>query len=166
MRRWTGSALLPDLQSTGFLGTNFSEIVIKIERLPLKIHLKMSAIFISEMEFYIHTWHVYRVEIYDIISIIQILPGNFVLNTPILIQWLVWGLSRFYPRPVLAFGYCHRLRLCLCPSVCVCVYQSLACPHNNLSAVQARITKFGSEMQNTLVKIPTKFYLILSLSAR
>ena len=26
--------------------------------------------------------------------------------------------------------------------VCVCVYQSLACPHDNSSAVQARITKF------------------------
>ena len=25
----------------------------------------------------------------------------------------------FYPRPVLAFGYCHRLRLCVCPCVCV-----------------------------------------------
>ena len=27
-------------------------------------------------------------------------------------------------------------------SVCVCVYQSLACPHDNSSAVQAKITKF------------------------
>ena len=27
-------------------------------------------------------------------------------------------------------------------SVCLCVYQSLACPHDNSSAVQARITKF------------------------
>ena len=31
----------------------------------------------------------------------------------------------FYPRPVLAFGYCHRLRLCVRPcvrvSVCVCI---------------------------------------------
>ena len=37
--------------------------------------------------------------------------------------------------------------------VCVCVYQSLACPHDNSSPVQARITKFGPEKQNTLVKI-------------
>ena len=59
----------------------------------------------------------------------------------------------FYPRPVLAFGYCHRLRLCLCPCVCVCVYQSLACHHDNSSAVHARITKFGWETQNTLVKM-------------
>ena len=38
--------------------------------------------------------------------------------------------------------------------VCVCVYQSLACLHDNSSPVQARITKFGQEKQNTLVKIP------------
>ena len=48
--------------------------------------------------------------------------------------------KHFYPRPVLAFGYCHRLCLCICQ--CVCVSQSLACPHDNSSAVQARITKF------------------------
>ena len=54
----------------------------------------------------------------------------------------------FYPRPVLASGYCR----CLC--LCVCVYQSLACPHNNSSPVQARITKFGPEKQSTLVRIP------------
>ena len=60
----------------------------------------------------------------------------------------------FYPRPVLAFGYCHCLRLCVCPCVRVCVYQSLACPHDNSSAVQARITKLGWETQNTLVKKP------------
>ena len=47
-----------------------------------------------------------------------------------------------------ASGYCR----CLC--LCVCVYQSLACLHDNSSPVQARITKFGPEKQNTLVKIP------------
>ena len=29
-----------------------------------------------------------------------------------------------------------------------------ACPHHNSSPIQARITKFGPEVQNTLVKIP------------
>ena len=38
--------------------------------------------------------------------------------------------------------------------VCVCVYQSLVCPHDNSSPVQARITKFCPEKQITLVKIP------------
>ena len=66
----------------------------------------------------------------------------------------------FYPRPVLAFGYCHHLRLCVCPCVRVCVYQSLACPHNNSSAVQTRITKFGSKKQTTLVKVLIDFGLI------
>ena len=63
----------------------------------------------------------------------------------------------FYPRPVLAFGYCHRLRLWVCVSVCVCVYQSRACPHDNSSPIQAKTTKFGSEMQNTLVWVPIVF---------
>ena len=66
---------------------------------------------------------------------------------------LFWGgRFHFYPRPVLAFGYCHRLRLWVC--VCVCVYQSLACPGDNSTLIQARITKFGPEMQNTLVWVP------------
>ena len=38
---------------------------------------------------------------------------------------------------------------CVCGSVCV--YQSPDCPHDNSSPIQARITKFGPEMQNTLV---------------
>ena len=41
--------------------------------------------------------------------------------------------------------------------VCVCVYQSFACPHDNSSPVQARVTRFGREKQNTLVKIPIVF---------
>ena len=60
----------------------------------------------------------------------------------------------FYPRPVLAFGYCHRLRLCVCPCVCQSVCQSFACPRDNLGPVQARIAKFGPKMQKTLVKVP------------
>ena len=41
---------------------------------------------------------------------------------------------------------------CIC--VCVCVCQSWACPRDSSSPNQARITKFGPEVQNTLVKIP------------
>ena len=61
----------------------------------------------------------------------------------------------FYPRPVLAFGYCRCLRVYVC--VCLCVHQSWACPSDDSSTVQARITKFGPEKQNTLVKIPIVF---------
>ena len=58
-------------------------------------------------------------------------------------------LPRFYPRSVWASGYCRCLRMSVC--VCVCVRQSLACPHDNSGPAQARITKFGPKMQNTLI---------------
>ena len=54
--------------------------------------------------------------------------------------------------PEASFG----LRVLSSP-VSVCVYQSLACLHDNSSPVQARMTKFGPEKQNTLVKIPIVF---------
>ena len=63
----------------------------------------------------------------------------------------------YYPRPVLAFGYCCCLHLYIYVHVSVCVYQSLACPHDNSGPVQARITKFGLKLQNTLVKVPIVF---------
>ena len=67
------------------------------------------------------------------------------------IYWLWIKRSHtFYPRPVLAFGYCRCLRL----SVCVCVRQPQACPHHNSSRVQARTTKFEQKMHNNLVKVP------------
>ena len=59
--------------------------------------------------------------------------------------------GRFLPEA--SFG----LRVLLSPASvgqCVCVYQSWACPHDNSSPVQARITKFGPKVQNTLVKFP------------
>ena len=39
----------------------------------------------------------------------------------------------------------------------VCVYQSRAWPLDNSSLIQARITKFGPEMQNILVYFPIVF---------
>ena len=41
---------------------------------------------------------------------------------------------------------------CVCVSVSLC--QSLACPRDNSRPVQARITKFGTQVYKTLVKIP------------
>ena len=61
----------------------------------------------------------------------------------------------FYPRPVLAFGYCRCLRLSVCVSVCVCVRQPWACPCHKSSRVQARTIKFGQKVQKNLVKVPT-----------
>ena len=46
---------------------------------------------------------------------------------------------------------------CICLSIIymfVCVCQSWACMHDNSLPIKARITKFGTEVQNTLVKIP------------
>ena len=60
----------------------------------------------------------------------------------------------FYPRPVLAIGYCHRLRLRVRLCVCPCVYQSRAWPSDNPSTAHERITKFRPSVRNTLVKIP------------
>ena len=75
---------------------------------------------------------------------------------------LIIFIEHCYPRPVLAFGYCRCLRLCVCVSVCpsvrlsgcLSVCQSLACPRDNSGPVQARTTKFGQKMQKTLVKVP------------
>ena len=42
----------------------------------------------------------------------------------------------------------------VCVSVCLSVCQSLVCPSDNSGHVSARITKFGPNMQNTLVRVP------------
>ena len=56
--------------------------------------------------------------------------------------------------PEASFG----LRVLSLPAyVCLCVRQSWASPSNNSSTIQARITKFGPEKQNTLVKIHIVF---------
>ena len=52
----------------------------------------------------------------------------------------------------MAFGYCRCLRLSVCVRMCVCVRQSSVCPDDNLSPAQATITKFGPQVQNTLIK--------------
>ena len=61
----------------------------------------------------------------------------------------VFTRGQFWPSGIVIVCVCVSFRV----AVCVCVYQSLACPHDNSSTVQARITKFGSEMRNTLVKM-------------
>ena len=75
------------------------------------------------------------------------IPSPTCLWTPVICQ------IHFYPRPVLAFAWI----LSLPASVCLCVYQSRACPHDNSPLVQARITKFGTKVQKTLVKVPIVF---------
>ena len=62
-------------------------------------------------------------------------------------EW-TWQNEYFYPRLVLAFGI---VIACICVYVCVCTY---ICVYVNLWPVQARITKFGQKVQNTLVIVP------------
>ena len=55
----------------------------------------------------------------------------------------------FYPRPVMAFGYCHRLNLSLCVSV----------NHKLVGAISPHPFKLKSpnldqKMQNILLKVP------------
>ena len=64
-------------------------------------------------------------------------------------------------RPVLRSSFLPEasfgLRVLSSPAsvgLCVCVYQSRACPDDNSLPIQARIAKFGPEMQNTLVWVP------------
>ena len=56
----------------------------------------------------------------------------------------------FYPRPVLAFGYCHRLRLCVCPCVCV----SLCVNHLLVRAITWDPFKLGSPNLDQRCKRP------------
>ena len=65
--------------------------------------------------------------------------------------WISKFQSKFYPRPILAFGYCHCLCLLVRPSLRVSVK---GFPCDNSCSVQTRITKFGPKVQNTLVKVP------------
>ena len=77
------------------------------------------------------------------------------LSQLVIVNCGLYAHIHFYPRPVLAFGYCHCLRLCvyMCVRVSVCLSAcvSITCPCDNLGPVQARITKFGSNMQKILV---------------
>ena len=59
---------------------------------------------------------------------------------------------RFLPEASFSLGVL-LLPLSVCLSVRPSVHQQV-CPRDNSSPVQARITKFGPKMQNTLVKVP------------
>ena len=77
------------------------------------------------------------------------------------LHWSAWPLTisfvfvlKFHFLPQASFGLrvlSSAASVGLCVSVCLCVCQSRACPHDNSSLIQARVTKFGPEMLNTLV---------------
>ena len=90
------------------------------------------------------------------------------LNMRILTQLLIFAFWSFL-RPFLpkaSFGLrvlslpasvCLCVRVSVCSFVRVCVCQSRACPHDNSPLIQGRITKFGTKVHKTLVKVPIVF---------
>ena len=56
--------------------------------------------------------------------------------------------------PEASFGLRVLLPMSVRVCISVCVRQPPACLHHNSAPLQAGITKFGSEVQYTLVKIP------------
>ena len=57
-------------------------------------------------------------------------------------QTMIRKISHFYPRPVLAFGYCRCLRLCVC--VCVCLSVRMCVNHLLVRAITRDLFKLGS----------------------
>ena len=64
------------------------------------------------------------------------------------VVWPVFTRGQFWPSGIVVAC------VCVCVSVCLCMCQSRVCLRDNSSPFQARITKFGAQMQNTLVKVP------------
>ena len=67
----------------------------------------------------------------------------------------------FLPEALLAYGYCHRLCLCVCVSVCVSPF---FCQDDNSSHVPARITWFGRNYAKHFASGPYCFGCWLSLA--
>ena len=84
-------------------------------------------------------------EPYSCLQIIRQLTNKLGLCMDIMMFYAIEGSFDFYPRPLLASGYCR----CLFPSV---LHQ--VCSHDNSSLIQARLTKFGPKMQNILFQVP------------
>ena len=61
---------------------------------------------------------------------------------------MYWGMFFFYPRPVLAFGYCRCLRVC----VCMCVRVSVN--HEFVRAITHQQFKLGSPNLDQRCKRP------------
>ena len=60
---------------------------------------------------------------------------------------VVFTWSQFWPSGIIV----ACVSFCLCP--CVCAYQPKTCRNDDFLPSHSRVTKFGTEVQNTLVKI-------------
>ena len=74
--------------------------------------------------------------------------GN-IQNSVYVYHWIQYTILKSQFLPKASFG----LQVLLLPAS-VHVYQSIACPCDNSRPAHTRITKFGSKMKNTLVKMP------------
>ena len=89
-------------------------------------------------------------QVYDWLAKWLIMSGYMDLRRPRVYRRSNVGLVHFYPSPVLAFGYCHRLRLCVCPCVCV----SLCVNHLLVRAITWEPFKLGSPNLDQRCKRP------------
>ena len=71
-------------------------------------------------------------------------------------KWSIFTQDQFLPSGIVIACVCVCMYVSVFVGLCVFVYmcQSWPCLRHNSSPVQVRITQFGPEVQNTLVKIP------------
>ena len=103
-------------------------------------------------EFYLKWWSINALNNTPLSSMWYIVLTHLLSNrhqgTHILFEFYYRG--QFWPSGIVIACVC----VCPCPWVCQPVCQSIACPRDNSGPVQARIAKFGTKTQKTLVKVP------------
>ena len=65
-----------------------------------------------------------------------------------------WYVIPFYPRPVMAFGYCRCLRLSVCVCACVCVYVFVSVNHQFVRTITCHPLKLQSPNLDLKCKTP------------
>ena len=95
-----------------------------------KQFLEIVTVSLSFLCFHVKKALLYQIHIWTILTLQWHVPRYLIFHKFVskfnLHKWL-FNIINFYPRPVLACGYCRYLRLCLCVrvSVCVCVKHGL-----------------------------------------
>ena len=80
-------------------------------------------------------------------------PSVFLSVCPSVCPSHLFTRGQFWPSGIVVACLC----VSVCPCIRACVYQSRACPYDYSQLVQARITKFGTTVQKTLVKVSIFF---------
>ena len=117
--------------------------LLRCDKLSNRSHMRQKSLWLLEVfTYYLIVAH----KLWNIKKIILLLKTKL-SSCPIFTRGQLW------PSGIVVACVC----LCVCVCVYVCVRQSSGCPDDNLSPAQATITKFGPEVQNTLIKIPIVF---------